>query len=94
MKILRICFLISLKQVEDREEKLKDDLYEMSKPLARYADDVDLDKRLREQEREGDPMLEYIKQKQIKEGKRKPGKRIFRFHCLLIYLSSRSILTS
>lgn len=61
-----------LKQVEDREEKLKDDLYEMSKPLARYADDADLDKRLKEQEREGDPMLEYIKQKQIKEGKRKP----------------------
>ncbi|CAK9803820.1 BUD13 homolog [Anthophora quadrimaculata] len=61
-----------LKQVEDHEERLRDDLYEMSKPLARYADDVDLDKRLREQEREGDPMLEYIKQKQIKEGKRKP----------------------
>ncbi|XP_033334419.2 uncharacterized protein LOC117225190 isoform X2 [Megalopta genalis] len=63
-----------LKQVEDREEKLKDDLYEMSKPLARYADDADLDKRLRDQEREGDPMLEYIKQKQIKEGKRKPDR--------------------
>ncbi|CAK9818753.1 BUD13 homolog [Anthophora plagiata] len=61
-----------LKQVEDHEERLREDLYEMSKPLARYADDVDLDKRLREQEREGDPMLEYIKQKQIKEGKRKP----------------------
>lgn len=63
----------SLKQVEDREKKLKDDLYEMHKPLARYADDADLDKELREQEREGDPMLKYIKQKQIKEGKRKPG---------------------
>ncbi|XP_015609422.1 BUD13 homolog [Cephus cinctus] len=63
-----------LKQVEDREEKLKRDLYEMSKPLARYADDADLDKELREQDREGDPMLEYIKQKQIKEGKRKPEK--------------------
>ncbi|XP_018046702.1 PREDICTED: BUD13 homolog [Atta colombica] len=61
-----------LKQVEDREEKLKNDLYEMHKPLARYADDADLDKELREQEREGDPMLKYIKQKQIKEGKRKP----------------------
>lgn len=57
----------------DREEKLKDDLYEMNKPLARYADDEDLDKHLREQEREGDPMLKYIKEKQIKEGKRKPG---------------------
>nr|XP_033321446.1 BUD13 homolog [Megalopta genalis] len=63
-----------LKQVEDREEKLKDDLYEMSKPLARYADDADLDRRLRDQEREGDPMLEYIKQKQIEEGKRKPDR--------------------
>ncbi|XP_012277242.1 BUD13 homolog isoform X2 [Orussus abietinus] len=61
-----------LKQIGDQEEKLKRDLYEMSKPLARYADDADLDKELREQEREGDPMLEYIKQKQIKEGKRKP----------------------
>ncbi|KAG5330893.1 BUD13 protein, partial [Acromyrmex heyeri] len=61
-----------LKQVEDREEKLKNDLYEMHKPLARYADDADLDKELREQDREGDPMLKYIKQKQIKEGKRKP----------------------
>ncbi|XP_066589750.1 BUD13 homolog [Prorops nasuta] len=61
-----------LKQVQDREDKLQDDLYEMSKPLARYADDADLDRRQREQEREGDPMLEYIKQKQIKEGKRRP----------------------
>ncbi|XP_032686791.1 BUD13 homolog [Odontomachus brunneus] len=61
-----------LKQVEDREEKLKDDLYEMNKPLARYADDADLDKQLREQEREGDPMLAYIKEKRIKEGKEKP----------------------
>ncbi|XP_011159786.1 BUD13 homolog [Solenopsis invicta] len=61
-----------LKQVENHEAKLKSDLYEMNKPLARYADDADLDKELREQDREGDPMLEYIKQKQIKEGKRKP----------------------
>lgn len=48
----------------------------MHKPLARYADDADLDKHLREQEREGDPMLKYIKEKQIKEGKRKPGIQI------------------
>lgn len=70
----------SLKQVEDHEEKLKDDLYEMNKPLARYADDADLDKQLREQEREGDPMLKYIKQKQIKEGKRRPGIQIDSLH--------------
>ncbi|XP_012538663.2 BUD13 homolog isoform X2 [Monomorium pharaonis] len=61
-----------LKQVEDYEEKLKSDLYEMHKPLARYADDEDLNKQFREREREGDPMLEYIKRKQVKEGKRKP----------------------
>lgn len=36
----------------------------MSKPLARYADDKDLDDFLKAQEREGDPMLEYIKNKQ------------------------------
>lgn len=60
--------------MEDREEKLKDDLYEMNKPLARYADDADLDKQMREQEREGDPMLAYIKEKRAKEGKGKPGR--------------------
>lgn len=58
--------------MEDREEKLKDELYEMSKPLARYADDVDLDKQMREQERDGDPMLAYIKKKRVKEDG-KPG---------------------
>ncbi|KAL2722862.1 BUD13 isoform X1 [Vespula squamosa] len=61
-----------LKQVEDKEEKLKNYLHEISKPLARYADDADLDKALREQEKEGDPMLEYIRKKKIKEGKMKP----------------------
>ncbi|XP_035719260.1 BUD13 homolog isoform X3 [Vespa mandarinia] len=61
-----------LKQVEDKEEKLKNYLHEISKPLARYADDADLDKALREQEKEGDPMLEYIRKKKIKEGKIKP----------------------
>lgn len=53
-----------LKQVEDAEEKLADTLKEMSKPLARYADDEDLDNFLKAQEREGDPMLEYIRSKQ------------------------------
>lgn len=80
----------SLKQVENHEEKLKSDLNEMHKPLARYADDADLDKHLREQEREGDPMLKYIKQKQIKEGKRKPGIQIGRnFTFLILYISKK-----
>jgi pre-mRNA-splicing factor CWC26 len=33
----------------------------MSKPLARYAEDEDLEKRLKERDRDGDPMLAFIK---------------------------------
>lgn len=44
----------------------------MTKPLARYANDVDLDAERRLIEYAEDPMLGYIKEKQIKEGKRKP----------------------
>lgn len=57
-----------MKQVEDQTEKLHQDLYEMSKPLARYADDKDLEKHLRDQEREGDPMLQYIRSKRKESG--------------------------
>ena len=35
----------------------------MSKPLARYADDEDLERMLKEREREGDPMLAFIRKK-------------------------------
>lgn len=45
---------------------------EMQKPLARYIDDQDLDKMLREQEREGDPMADFLRKKKAKE--RKDGK--------------------
>ncbi|GLV45576.1 uncharacterized protein CBL_02596 [Carabus blaptoides fortunei] len=56
-----------LKQVDEHKEKMEQDLYEMSKPLARYADDQDLERHLKEQEREGDPMLKYIRKKKRKE---------------------------
>lgn len=56
-----------LKQVENENQKMADQLYEMSKPLARYADDEDLEKYLKEQEREGDPMLAYIRKKKKKK---------------------------
>ncbi|RZC43135.1 BUD13 -like protein [Asbolus verrucosus] len=56
-----------LVQVESRDQQVKEELYEMSKPLARYADDEDLEKFLKEQEREGDPMLAYIRSKKRKE---------------------------
>ena len=43
------------------QQKAEDELYEMSKPLARYADDEDLERMLKEREREGDPMLKFLK---------------------------------
>jgi len=57
-----------LVQKKMREEKLEDDIHEAEKPLARYIDDQDLDKMLREKEREEDPMLQYIKKANLKEG--------------------------
>lgn len=64
-----------LKQVDDQNEKLAQELHEMTKPFARYADDEDLEKYLKEQEREGDPMLAYIRKKKKKEAVEsgKPG---------------------
>ncbi|XP_057662628.1 BUD13 homolog [Diorhabda carinulata] len=55
-----------LKQVQDETAKYEDQLKEMNKPLARYADDEDLERYLKEQEREGDPMLAYIRKKKKK----------------------------
>ena len=43
-----------LVQKQEREEKLENDVYEADKPLARYKNDQDLDKLLKQQEREGD----------------------------------------
>uniref|UniRef100_A0A6M2DNY4 BUD13 homolog n=1 Tax=Xenopsylla cheopis TaxID=163159 RepID=A0A6M2DNY4_XENCH len=56
-----------LKQVEEMENKKQQDLHEMNKPLARYANDEDLDKHLREQLHADDPMLEYIQRKKIEK---------------------------
>jgi pre-mRNA-splicing factor CWC26 len=50
-----------LVQKREYEEKIKNALHEFDKPLARYANDQDLDGLLKNQEREEDPMLEYIK---------------------------------
>lgn len=43
---------------------MADALHEMNKPLARYAGDDDLENILKAREREGDPMLDYIRNKQ------------------------------
>lgn len=52
-----------LVQKKQREDKLQSDLYEADKPLARYEGDKDLDILLKQQEREDDPMAEYIRSK-------------------------------
>ena len=54
-------------------DKVDDMLHEMSKPLARYRDDTDLDRMLRDEDREGDPMLAFMKKKKTKVDPTKPG---------------------
>lgn len=56
---------------------MEDAAKEMQKPLARYIDDQDLDKMLREQEREGDPMAEFLKKKKAKEKKDTKGQHLW-----------------
>ncbi|KAJ7305128.1 hypothetical protein JRQ81_010999 [Phrynocephalus forsythii] len=58
-----------LAQSRQQEQNVEDAVKEMQKPLARYIDDQDLDQMLREQEREGDPMAEFIRKKKAKERK-------------------------
>ncbi|XP_053681435.1 BUD13 homolog [Anopheles nili] len=59
-----------VKQVEDYTARLQEAAHEMQKPLARYADDKDLDEYLKQQERAGDPMLEYLRNKRKEENKK------------------------
>ncbi|KAH8344562.1 hypothetical protein KR067_005554 [Drosophila pandora] len=55
-----------LKQIEDQKSRMEEMAHEASKPVARYANDEDLDRHLREQEHADDPMLEYIRSKRKK----------------------------
>lgn len=59
-----------LKQIEALEQKVQDFTHEASKPLARYSNDEDLEEMLKQQERSGDPMLQYMRQQ--KEKKKDP----------------------
>ncbi|POI18864.1 hypothetical protein CIB84_017392, partial [Bambusicola thoracicus] len=63
-----------LAQGRQQQQNVEDAMKEMQKPLARYIDDEDLDRMLREQEREGDPMAEYIKKRKAKENQEKKEK--------------------
>ncbi|XP_031989386.1 BUD13 homolog [Corvus moneduloides] len=58
-----------------QQQNVDDAIKEMQKPLARYIDDQELDRMLREQEREGDPMAALIKKRKAKEKKEKEKPR-------------------
>ncbi|XP_069470601.1 BUD13 homolog [Ambystoma mexicanum] len=60
-----------LAQQQMQQQNVLDAAKEIDKPLARYIDDQDLDQMLREQERDGDPMANFIKKKKVKEEKNK-----------------------
>ncbi|XP_059045753.1 BUD13 homolog [Achroia grisella] len=61
-----------LKQIEAQESRVQEFLHEASKPLARHKDDRDLEDSLKHIERDGDPMLQYIKQKKRERGELGP----------------------
>ncbi|KFW95001.1 BUD13, partial [Phalacrocorax carbo] len=63
-----------LAQGRQQQQNVEDAIKEMQKPLARYIDDQDLDRMLREKEREGDPMADFIKKRKAKESKEKKEK--------------------
>lgn len=56
-----------IKQVAAKDERTQEVLKEMDKPLARYDDDEDRDKLLKERELQDDPMLQYMRKKKQKE---------------------------
>ncbi|KAM6043487.1 BUD13 homolog isoform 2-T3 [Chlamydotis macqueenii] len=63
-----------LAQGRQQQQNVEDAIKEMQKPLARYIDDQDLDRMLREQERDGDPMADLIKKRKAKENREKKEK--------------------
>lgn len=55
-----------LVQKDMYQQRLEDAVTEAQKPLARHRDDEDLDRMLREQERDGDPMAAMLRRKKEK----------------------------
>lgn len=73
--------VIRVAQTKQNEEKAADYLHEINKPLARYRDDKDLETMLKDQEREDDPMLAYMKQKKKKQDVKEGKKGLILFNC-------------
>ncbi|CAL8069379.1 unnamed protein product [Calicophoron daubneyi] len=64
-----------IKTLEETIAKLKEQEYESSKPLARYADDADLTKHLKSQIHANDPMAQYFAKKAEKSKKKHKHKK-------------------
>lgn len=71
LPLLKSAHIYRLAQTEMHQQKLEDALHEAQKPLARHCDDEDLDRMLREQEREGDPMAAMLRRKKDRNTKTK-----------------------
>lgn len=56
-------YVFRLAQRQMQQQRIEDAVHEAHKPLARHCDDEDLDRMLREQEREGDPMAAMLRRK-------------------------------
>ena len=54
-------------QSEEQSRRVQDYMHEANKAFARHADDEDLERMLKGQERDGDPMLEFIRQKKMEQ---------------------------
>uniref|UniRef100_A0A4W3GDC0 BUD13 homolog n=1 Tax=Callorhinchus milii TaxID=7868 RepID=A0A4W3GDC0_CALMI len=63
-----------LAQGEQQKRNTEAALHEMQKPLTRHADDEDLERMLRERERDGDPMAGLLRRKKEKEAKNRNEK--------------------
>ena len=80
-----ILYCYRVKQTQEIQAKITEDLREMDKPMARAADDVDLDAHLKNIERAEDPMFAYMKKKRAKLSGAKSK------HCSIIYSVSNYI---
>ncbi|XP_059912885.1 BUD13 homolog [Gadus macrocephalus] len=64
-----------LAQGQMYEQKIADAMVEVNKPMARQRDDEDLDRMLREQQRDGDPMAAMLRRKKERTAKVKERPR-------------------
>lgn len=62
---------------------MQDFVHEASKPVARHAGDKDLEHSLKQVERAGDPMLQYMREKKRERGQLPPGKIKFFLNTIL-----------